>query len=413
MHGHKLFTSESVSGGHPDKVADQISDAVLDACLQAVEANGGAEDPGVRVACETLVRRDTVILAGEIRMPDGAPTPNYEQVAREAVADAGYSGMAVRDFDADSLDFLNFIDGQSEEIYDGTKGKKGSEEKLGAGDQGMMFGYAVNETPEYMPLPIQASHAILRLHDQYRKGSGPLWLRPDAKSQVTVEYDGKNKPMRIVNAIFSTHYNATNCNSSSCQAQDQCNCPKVSRQEVCDFGKKLVKEAMDSIDIESCPDEDIYVNNAGEFTKGGPAADSGLTGRKLMVDTYGAMGRHGGGAFSGKDPTKVDRSAAYACRYVAKNIVAAELAKECEVQLSYAIGGREPGLSINCFGTSDAEPEELIKLVKKNFDLSPGGIIEMLGLWQPFYRRYCVLGHFGQADAPWEKTDRADALKQS
>ena len=408
MRGHKLFTSESVSGGHPDKVADQISDAVLDACLQAVGANGGAEDPGVRVACETLVRRDTVILAGEIRMPDGAPTPNYEQVAREAVADAGYSDMAVRDFDAGSLKFHNFLDGQSAEIYAGTSDKK----RLGAGDQGMMFGYAVSETPELMPLPIQASHSILRLHDQYRKNSDPLWLRADAKSQVTVEYEDE-KPVRIVHAIFSTHYNETNCNSSHCQTQNQCNCPEVTLQEVRDFGKELVLKALRGMDIELSPDLKIEVNTAGKFTKGGPAADSGLTGRKLMVDTYGAMGRHGGGAFSGKDPTKVDRSAAYACRYVAKNLVAAGLAEECEVQVSYAIGEYEPDISVNSFGTSDAEPEELIKLVEQNFDLSPGGIIETLGLWQPFYRRYCVLGHFGQADAPWEKTDRADALKQS
>ncbi|MGI9346043.1 MAG: methionine adenosyltransferase [Gammaproteobacteria bacterium] len=393
MHGHKFFASESVSGGHPDKVADQISDAILDSCLRAAGVTGGARDPQVRMACETLVKTDLVVVAGEFRLPDGLAIPDFEANAREAVADAGYKDGRVPGFDAATFSFQNHLSQQSDEIYQGT-----NQERLGAGDQGMMFGYAVEEAADLMPLPIQASNAILRLHDKYRHlASDPIGSEflPDAKSQVTVEYDSDNKPVRIVQAIFSTQHT-----------------DKLDLQQVRSRGHDLVMEALASLNIELATDIEVVINSAGTFVSGGPAADCGLTGRKIMVDTYGSLGRHGGGAFSGKDPTKVDRSAAYACRYVAKNIVSSGLASECEIQVSYAIGKPEPSFSINTFGTGRLPDTQIANLVSEVFDLTPQGIIESLSLWQPFYRRFCVLGHFGNQDAPWEQTDRAEQLRK-
>jgi S-adenosylmethionine synthetase len=378
-----LFTSESVSMGHPDKMCDQISDAILDALL--------AQDPASRVACETLTKTGFVVVAGEI--PPRARV-DYEQVARGVVRDIGYTDSAMG-FDADTCGVLVAVGQQSGDIAQGVTEGEGLHKEQGAGDQGMMFGYACDETPELMPAPIRLAHRLIEQHRHHFEAGTIEWLRPDAKSQVTVEYGRDDRPARIDAVVFSTQHD-----------------PDVGYD-------KLRKTVVDEIIRSSLPaallDERtiFHVNPTGRFVIGGPMGDAGLTGRKIIVDTYGGMGRHGGGAFSGKDPSKVDRSAAYAARWVAKNLVKAGLAARCEVQLAYAIGVAEPvSIRVDTFGTSRSEPAELERLVRKHFDLTPRGIIDGLRLLRPIYRATSYHGHFGREDQglPWEETGKADAL---
>ncbi len=378
--GRHLFTSESVSMGHPDKLADQISDGVLDAFL--------AQDPRSRVACETMVTTGLAVIAGEIT---SRGTIDYQQVVRDVIRDVGYTddemGIA-----ADTCSVLVAVGKQSGDIAMGVNEDEAKGKDIGAGDQGLMFGYACNDTPELMPLPIALSHRILnRLTDARKKGHVD-WLRPDSKSQVTIEFEG-HRPVRVDTVVVSTQH-----------------APHVEHREIRDY---IVREIIAS---ELPGDLDTtgityHINPTGRFVVGGPHGDCGLTGRKIIVDTYGGWGRHGGGAFSGKDPTKVDRSAAYMARYVAKNIVASGLADHCELQLAYAIGVSEPvSVHVDTEGTGRIDDQRLCELVRDLFPLTPRGIIDHLDLRRPIYRRTAAGGHFGRDEFPWERTDRARAL---
>ena len=378
----RLFTSESVSEGHPDKVCDQISDAVLDAIL--------AKDAGARVACETLVKNNLVMLAGEITTDAHV---EFDRVAREVVREIGYTDAM--GFGPDTCAVLTEIGHQSADIAQGVDEGRGLDLDQGAGDQGLMFGFATDETDVLMPLPITLSHRLVQRQAEVRKNGTLPWLRPDAKSQVTVRYDA-GRPVGIDAVVLSTQHD-----------------PGISHAH-------LVEAVMEEIIKPVLPahwqDGSIkyFINPTGAFEIGGPVGDCGLTGRKIIVDTYGGMARHGGGAFSGKDPTKVDRSAAYAARYVAKNIVAAGLARRCEVQVSYAIGVAEPtSISIDTFGTSSVAEDRLVALVREHFDLRPRGLIQMLDLRRPIFQRTASYGHFGreEPDFTWERTDKAEALR--
>ena len=384
MTNTNLFTSESVSEGHPDKVADQISDSIVDAIF--------SEDTTARIACETMINTGMVVLSGEITT---SANIDYQTVVRNTIREIGYTSEAMG-FDSDSCEVLVSIDKQSPDIAQGVNEGEGMDLDQGAGDQGLMFGYACNETDVLMPCPITYSHLLVKRQADIRKSGQLNWLRPDAKSQVTVAYED-SKPISIDTVVLSTQHD-----------------PDIEH-------KDIEKAVIDEIIKPVLPENMItsktryLVNPTGRFVIGGPVGDCGLTGRKIIVDTYGGMARHGGGAFSGKDPSKVDRSAAYAARYVAKNIVAAGLAERCELQLSYAIGVAEPtSISIETFGTGKVEQEKLIEAIRDNFDLRPKGIINMLGLLRPIYQQTAVYGHFGRADIdlPWERTDKADILKQ-
>jgi S-adenosylmethionine synthetase len=387
-----LFTSESVSEGHPDKVADQISDAILDAILE--------KDPMARVACETSVTTGLVLVFGEIST---TAYVDIQKVVRQTLKDIGYT-RAKYGFDGETVAVLVAIDEQSPDIAQGvdealeTRGTADAKDEIGAGDQGLMFGFAVDETPELMPLPIALSHRLVRRLAQLRKENTLSYLRPDAKSQVTVEYDEAGLPHRVDTVVISTQHD-----------------DETSLEQIQKDVKELVIQA---VIPEELLDEHTkyFINPTGRFVIGGPQGDAGLTGRKIIVDTYGGYARHGGGAFSGKDATKVDRSASYAARYIAKNIVAAGLAKKVEVQLAYAIGVAQPvSISINTFGTGTVAESKLIEAVRENFDLRPAGIIEMLDLRRPIYKQTAAYGHFGRTDIqlPWEQTDKAEALKAS
>lgn len=391
---HYLFTSESVSKGHPDKVCDQISDAILDACL--------AQDPNSRVACETLVNTGLVVISGEITTK---AVIDYQQIARKTIKGIGYVNPELA-FDYKGCSVLVAMDKQSPDIAQGVDAKAADgkeDDKQGAGDQGMMFGYAVNETKELMPLPISLAHKLMEEIQNLREKGKIKWLRPDAKSQVTVEYDENDKPVRVDTVVISTQHDEF-VNGKELKH-------KVIEKEIIE---KLIKKVIPAKLLDK--KTRYLVNPTGKFVVGGPHGDCGLTGRKIIVDTYGGMGRHGGGAFSGKDPSKVDRSAAYAARYVAKNIVAAGLAHRCEVQLAYAIGYSKPvSVLVNTFGTGKISDRDIEAIVAKNFDLSPAGIVKMLDLKKPGYQATAALGHFGREGArfTWEKTDKAAALKKA
>lgn len=385
-----LFTSESVTEGHPDKVADRISDSILDEILE--------RDPEGRVACETVVTTGQVHVVGEISTKCYV---DMNRIIRNAIREIGYTNVDYG-FDADSVGVLVSLDEQSPDIAQGVdkaiearEGNMAAEEAIGAGDQGMMFGYATNETPEYMPLPISLAHKLAYKLAEIRKVTGELnYLRPDGKTQVTVIYED-DKPVAVDTIVISTQHN-----------------PDVSVEQI---KKDMIKYVIKPIVPEGLlTDETKYfVNPTGKFVIGGPQGDSGLTGRKIIVDTYGGFARHGGGAFSGKDPTKVDRSASYAARYVAKNIVAAGLAERCEIQLAYAIGVAQPvSIRVETFGTNKVDEKIIEKAVKENFDLRPAGIIKMLNLRRPIYKQTSAYGHFGRTDVdlPWERTDKAEIL---
>lgn len=378
-----VFTSESVSEGHPDKVADQISDAVLDAILE--------QDKKARVACETLVNTGMVIIAGEITTEAWV---DMQEVVRKTIREIGYNHSDMG-FDWESCAVITSIDKQSSDIAMGVD--ESSDHEQGAGDQGLMFGYASNETDVLMPAPITFAHKLVKRQAEVRKNGSLPWLRPDAKSQVTFLYEN-DKPVGIDAVVLSTQHN-----------------PDITLED-------LREAVMDEIIKPVLPDEWLnkdtkyFINPTGNFVIGGPVGDCGLTGRKIIVDTYGGMARHGGGAFSGKDPSKVDRSAAYAGRYVAKNIIAAGLAERCEIQISYAIGIAEPtSISVQTFGTGKIDDDRIGKLVRDNFDLKPKGLIQMLNLLRPIYRNTAAYGHFGreEPDFTWEKTDKADALRDA
>lgn len=391
MKERRLFTSESVSEGHPDKLADQISDSILDAIL--------IDDPDARVACEVMVNTGLVLVGGEIRT---STYVDVQQIVRETIREVGYT-RAKYGFDADNVAVLVTIDEQSPDIAGGVDASleyKHADidpfDKIGAGDQGLMFGYATNDTPEYMPLPIALSHKLTRKLAEVRKSGQLDYLRPDAKAQVTVEYDEQGKASRIDTVVVSTQH-APNITMKQLAADVQA--------QVID--QVLPKELLD--------DQTRYlINPTGRFVIGGPKGDAGLTGRKIIVDTYGGWARHGGGAFSGKDATKVDRSANYAARYIAKNIVAAGFADEVEVQLAYAIGVAQPvSVSLDTFGTGKVSTQKLVEAVREIFDLRPAGIIDMLGLKQPIYKQTAAYGHFGRddLDLPWERLDKVQELK--
>jgi S-adenosylmethionine synthetase len=383
--GKFLFTSESVSSGHPDKLADQISDGILDALL--------AQDPMSRVACETLVTTDFCCLAGEITTKAKV---DYEKVARQVIREVGYTSDDIG-FNADTCQINVLLHSQSPDIAmgvndDATKGKD-----IGAGDQGLMFGFACDDTPELMPLPIALSHRILNRLTKARQKGEVNWLRPDAKSQVTVEYDG-DKPVRIDTVVLSTQHT-----------------PAVTQSDIKAYIiEKIIKPELPADLVNG--DIKYHINPTGQFIVGGPHGDCGLTGRKIIVDTYGGWGRHGGGAFSGKDPTKVDRSAAYIARHVAKNVVAAGLADRCEVQLAYAIGVSEPvSVNVDTFGTGKIDDEQICDVIRKTFPLSPSGIIKYLDLRRPIYRKTAAGGHFGRSEPEfsWEKTNMAGKLSDA
>ena len=388
-----LFTSESVTEGHPDKMCDQISDAILDALME--------QDPMSRVACETCTTTGLVMVMGEITTNAYV---DIQKIVRDTVREIGYT-RGKYGFDADTCGVITAIDEQSADIALGVdkaleaKENKMSEEEIaaiGAGDQGMMFGYASDETPELMPYPISLAHKLARKLTEVRKDGTLKYLRPDGKTQVTVEYDENGTPKRLDAVVLSTQHD-----------------PDVTQEQIHEDIKKYV---FDPIIPEGMVDENtkFFINPTGRFVIGGPHGESGLTGRKIIVDTYGGMARHGGGAFSGKDCTKVDRSAAYAARYVAKNIVAAGIAKKCEIQLSYAIGVAHPtSIMVDTFGTGKLSDEKLVEIIRENFDLRPAGIIQMLNLRRPIYKQTAAYGHFGRTDVdlPWEKTDKAELLK--
>ncbi len=390
----RLFTSESVTEGHPDKVCDAISDAILDACME--------QDPMSRVACETACCTGFALVTGEITTKAQLDVPT---IVRNTVEEIGYTDSEMG-FDYKSMAVMVALDQQSADIAMGVdkaleaKENKMSDdeiEAIGAGDQGMMFGYASNETPELMPYPISLAHKLALQLTKVRKDGTLTYLRPDGKTQVSVEYDENGKPFRLEAVVLSTQHDAN-----------------VSQEQIHEDIKKYVfepvlpKELLDE-------NTKYFINPTGRFVIGGPHGDAGLTGRKIIVDTYGGYARHGGGAFSGKDCTKVDRSAAYAARYVAKNIVAAELAEKCEIQLSYAIGVAQPtSIMVDTFGTGRLSDEKLVEIVRENFDLRPAGIIKMLDLRRPIYKQTAAYGHFGRndLDLPWEKTDKVDAMKK-
>ena len=388
-----LFTSESVTEGHPDKICDQISDAVLDAIME--------KDPQGRVACETTCTTGQVLVMGEISTSCYVEIP---QIVRKVICDIGYDS-ADKGFDGNTCAVLTAIDGQSPDIALGVDHslelKNGEEDAYnlnGAGDQGMMFGYACDETPELMPLPISLAHKLTRRLTEVRKNGTLPYLLPDGKSQVTVEYDDNDRPVRVDTVVISSQHRAD-----------------VSLDEI---RRGIVEHVVRPVVPVELMDDDtiIYVNPTGRFVTGGPVGDSGLTGRKIIVDTYGGYARHGGGAFSGKDPTKVDRSAAYAARYVAKNIVVAGLARQCEIQLAYAIGVAKPvSVMVDTFGTGVISDDSLSEIVMEEFDLRPAAIIDMLDLRHPIYRQLAAYGHLGRTDIDltWEKTDRAEALKKA
>jgi len=389
-----FFTSESVTEGHPDKICDQISDAVLDACLE--------QDPYSRVACETAAKTGFVVLLGEITTTAHI---NFDELARKVITEIGYDDSQ-KGFDGNSCGVLVAICKQSGDIAMGvniTPESKSSVmtdadiETIGAGDQGMMFGYACNETPVLMPLPIYLAHKLTRRLAEVRKNGSLPWLRPDGKAQVTVEYH-YGRPKRVDTVLVSTQHT-----------------PEVSQKEI---RRAIIEQVIIPVLPADMVDKDIkiFVNPTGRFVIGGPMGDAGVTGRKIIVDSYGGMGRHGGGAFSGKDPTKVDRSAAYAARWAAKNIVAAGLAERCEIQVAYAIGVAHPlSVNVETFGTGAIPDEEIAELITQFFDLRPGAIIRDLGLRRPIYRQVAAYGHFGRddLDLPWERTDKAEALRQA
>jgi S-adenosylmethionine synthetase len=393
MTNRRLFTSESVTEGHPDKICDQISDAILDAIIK--------DDPNARVACETTVTTGLVLVAGEITTTTYVDIP---KVVRDTIKEIGYT-RAKYGFDSETTAVLTAIDEQSPDIAAGVnealESREGTMtddelEAIGAGDQGLMFGFACDETPELMPLPISLAHRLARRLTEVRKEEILPYLRPDGKTQVTVEYDENNRPARVDTIVISTQHH-----------------PEITLEQI---QKEIREQVIDAVVPAELIDDKtkFFINPTGRFVIGGPQGDAGLTGRKIIVDTYGGYARHGGGAFSGKDPTKVDRSAAYAARYVAKNIVAAGLASKCEVQLAYAIGVAQPvSIAIDTFGTGKAEESALVEWVRELFDLRPAGINKMLDLRRPIYQQTAAYGHFGRTDVdlPWERTDRADQLK--
>jgi len=380
-----LFTSESVSEGHPDKMADQISDAILDALLE--------QDANARVACETLTKTGMVILAGEVT---SSAVIEPDIIVRKTVKDIGYTSSDMG-FDYASCAVLNAIGKQSPDIAQGVV--RAQDEAQGAGDQGLMFGYATNETDVLMPAPITYAHRLVMRQAELRKNGTLPWLRPDAKSQITFRYE-QDQPVGVEAVVLSTQHN-----------------PDITERSLHEaVMEEIIQNVVPSKWLNSCSQDNIHINPTGRFVIGGPLGDCGLTGRKIIVDTYGGMARHGGGAFSGKDPSKVDRSAAYACRYVAKNIVAAGLATRCEIQVSYAIGVAEPtSITVHTFGTGAISEVRLTELVRMHFDLRPYGILNMLNLLQPIYQQTASYGHFGRTEPEftWEKTDRADALREA
>jgi S-adenosylmethionine synthetase len=379
------FTSESVSEGHPDKVCDQVSDAILDAIL--------TEDPKARVACETMVKTGFVVIAGEITTTARIEFPD---VIRATVKDIGYTSSDMG-FDGATCAILTAIERQSPDIAQGVNEGQGDYKEQGAGDQGMMFGFAVDETPELMPAPVHYSHVLVRKLAEARKAGVVNWLRPDAKSQVTIDYDN-NVPVRINTVVISTQHS-----------------PSVEQSTIKEFAmEEIIKKNLPAHLLDA--DTKYFINPTGRFVIGGPVGDSGLTGRKIIVDTYGGMGRHGGGAFSGKDPSKVDRSAAYYARYIAKNIVASKIARRCEVQIAYAIGVAQPvGVYVQTFGTSSVPDETIAAWVQANFDMRPKALIDELNLLRPIYRPTAAYGHFGRTGEgfTWERTDRAEAIRKA